>query len=576
MDYLINIFVFILIFSIVVQSLNFILGSLGIVSMCHAIFFGIGAYTSALMSIHVGGNFFLGALAGFAIAFVVGCLLAAPSLRVQDEYLIVFTVGFQMVMFEFFLTARNITRGQGGIPDIPPVSLFGWSFDSSLSFLLFLLVVTIIIFALSRRLFFSPFGRALKAIREDESAARSLGKNSLVFKVIMFGLSGGIAAIGGSLLAHYVSYITPTNFSVEISISLLVMVILGGMGNFWGPLVGSAVLVGLPELLRFIPGSGGLIDATREILYGVILMLAMIYRPQGILPEHPMIIRKKLREEARPDKSEAGGGHWEEKGRQPRGNRKGSPIMEVRGISKSFGGLQAVDDVYLSLPEGEITGLIGPNGCGKTTLFNLICGHIPPDKGSIHLDEREYSKTPAYRLPGYGVVRSWQDVRIFQNMTVLENVMVAGPNQTGENPFLLFVMAGKVGREERENRRRAERYLELVGLSQMTDQLVKNLSAADQKLLAFARLLATECPVLLLDEPTAALDLESVERIKKLIKILVNQEKKTILLVEHNLDIVKDLVDKAYFMSDGKILAYETPEELMRDRKLTEVYFGTD
>ena len=575
MDYIYSIVIFILIYAVAVQSLNLIMGYVGIVSMCHAIFMAIGAYTAALISIHLGYNFTIGLAAGLVLAAISGALLAAPSLRVKDEYLIVFTVGFQMVAYEFMLTARGITQGQGGITGIPAPTFFGMEIQSSFAYLLLVLVITIVCYAIAWRVTHSPMARILKAIREDEGACRALGKNTLQFKILVVALGGGLGAISGSTLAYYVTFISPFTFTVDNSIALIVMVVLGGLANFWGPLVGSAILVGLPEALRFVPGTAGIIDAIREILYGGILTVLMLFRSQGILPEYS----GKIRQLPLPS-SEAKTERKEENAQEDRapkaGDGSGRTVLEVKGVSKSFGGLKAVADVSLTLPLGKITGLIGPNGCGKTTLFNLVTGFLRPDEGAVYVRGKDLTHTPSYKLVKSGVVRSWQDVRIFKGMTVLDNVLSAGAGQSGENLFRLFFSPGRVAREERENYRRATEYLQMVGLLDKAGQLASSLSTAEQKLAAIARLLATEAPVLLLDEPTAALDLESVDRIIQLIQRIARSGTKTILLIEHNLDVVRELVEQAYFMSEGKILACGEPAKLMADATLSQVYFGID
>lgn len=577
MDYLYHILILVILYAILVQSLNLIMGYVGVISMGHAVFSGIGAYTAALISIHLGYNFLVGMAVGFVFSGLVGALLALPSLRVRDEYLIVFTVGFQMVVFEFMMTARGITQGQGGIPGIPPAEVLGISFHTPLRFLPLLGVMGVICFVIAWRVTHSPFGRVLKAIREDESASRALGKNTLFFKVLVFALSGGLAAITGSLMAHYISFISPFSFTIEVSVFIIVMVVLGGEANFWGPIMGAAILMGITEALRFVPGASSYIDAVREIFYGLILMLLMIFRPQGILPEYSKRARRiripegLLPEESAPESRERSKGI-----RSPLEEENQGPILEIQGLSKSFGGLRAVADASLKLFPRDITGLIGPNGCGKTTLFNMANGFMEPDQGAVYVRGKAVTGLAPYKLVTKGLARSWQDVRVFKEMTVLDNVMVARPNQIGENLFLLFLRPGRVAREERENDRAALEYLQLVGLLDKAGQLAGTLSTAEQKLVAIARLLATECPILFLDEPTSALDIDSVGRLIHLIQEIAVRKGKTILLVEHNLDVVRGLVKRAYFMSEGKILAEGDPEKLMADPKLAEVYFGID
>jgi branched-chain amino acid transport system permease protein len=416
----------------------------------------------------------------------------------------------------------------------------------------------------------------LKAIREDESACRAVGKNTLMFKVLVFALGGGIAAIAGSSLAYFITFVSPVSFSIEISISIIVMVILGGEASFWGPLVGAAILVGLPEVLRFVPGAAGVVDVLREIFYGLILMFMMIFRPQGILPEYAA----RAKEYQIPADVHIDGikDRVSDEGNLSlaRGKTDTTQVLEIKGLSKSFGGLQAVKDVSLTLSSGKITGLIGPNGCGKTTIFNLITGFLNADSGRVYVRGKEITGRAPYKLVNDGLVRSWQDIRAFKDMTVLDNVLVARPKQSGEKILSLFFSPWQVAREERENYGKALGYLKMVGLLDKAGYLAGNLSTAEQKLVALARLMATECPVLLLDEPTAALDMESVERIIKLIRNIAKQGWKTILLIEHNLDVVRGLVEEAYFMGEGRVLAYGEPASLMADPKLAEVYFGID
>jgi branched-chain amino acid transport system permease protein len=227
----------------------------------------------------------------------------------------------------------------------------------------------------------------------------------------------------------------------------------------------------------------------------------------------------------------------------------------------------------MDLSEGEIVGLIGPNGAGKTTLFNVITGFYSPDTGSVSFAGKDISGLPAHRITQLGIARSFQDLRLFHNMTVLDNVLVARPRQTGENLMWAFLRFGKVSREEKENRQKALGYLQFVGLADKADELAGNLSFAEQKLLSLARLLATEARLILLDEPASGLDQMIMESLFPLVKDLVKFGK-TICIVEHNMEVIRAMVDEIVFLNEGRVLARGTPEQIMKAPELAEIYFG--
>jgi branched-chain amino acid transport system permease protein len=249
------------------------------------------------------------------------------------------------------------------------------------------------------------------------------------------------------------------------------------------------------------------------------------------------------------------------------------PMLEVRGVSKRFGGIRAVDSFSMALTPGKVTALIGPNGCGKTTVFNMVSGFLRPDDGKTYVRGHDVTNRPPHELVKRGVVRSWQDVRIFRSMTVLGNVMAAMPRQLGEELLALFLRPREVARQEGENARRALAYLRFVGLADQARELAGELSFAEQKQLSLARLLASRCSVLLLDEPASGLDGASIERMgEEIVKLA--RAGRTICLVEHNLDVVKGLSDEAIFMDQGRVVRKARPEELMRDPELARIYFG--
>jgi branched-chain amino acid transport system permease protein len=255
-------------------------------------------------------------------------------------------------------------------------------------------------------------------------------------------------------------------------------------------------------------------------------------------------------------------------------NGAGRIALEATGLRKYFGGIRAADELSLQLRTGQITGLIGPNGAGKTTVFNLLTRVIPPDAGVVTLSDQLVTDWTPNRIATSGMSRSYQDVRIFARMSVLENVLIAIPHQPGESLVNLFLRPWAVRKFERDARRRAMEHLQFVGLAEHADAAAGSLPFGDQKLLALARLLATEAEVLLLDEPASGIDIDGVERMLQLIEQLRDRGK-CVCIVEHNLHVVERLADRVYFMEAGRITAEGTMTELMSQERLSEVYFGS-
>jgi ABC-type branched-subunit amino acid transport system ATPase component len=249
-------------------------------------------------------------------------------------------------------------------------------------------------------------------------------------------------------------------------------------------------------------------------------------------------------------------------------------ILRAEGISKRFGGLQAVNRVSFTAADGRVTSLIGPNGAGKTTIFNCITGVVPPDEGTIWADRRRISGLKAHRVVAAGVARTFQDLRLFLQLSVLDNVLFGRQRVRGEQPLVALFGFGFRRREERQHREVALRVLEYVGLAAKASTQAKNLSYAEQKLLSLARVLATDSALLLLDEPASGLDRHSVQKLNGLIRDL-SRAGKTILLVEHNFAIVREVSDHVVFLDHGEVVAEGTPETVVKDARLTEIYFGT-
>lgn len=286
MEYILHIAILAGIFSILAISLDLLVGYGGFLSVSHAAFYGLGAYTSGLVAVRFGLSFPTGVLAGMVVAVLISFVVSLPSLRLHDDYFVIATFGFQMIIFTIFNNWMEVTRGPLGIPGIPQPVIFGWRVTSHLDFLILAAAFACFAYLVVYRLMSSPFGRVLHAIREDEVFAKALGKNALYFKVSAFAVSAALAASAGSLYAHYITFIDPTSFTVMESILIISMVIIGGAGSTWGPLVGAVVLVALPEVLRFVGLPSAVAANLRQIIYGSLLVIMMMFRPRGLVGKY--------------------------------------------------------------------------------------------------------------------------------------------------------------------------------------------------------------------------------------------------------------------------------------------------
>lgn len=281
MEYVLHVLITIGIYVILASSFNLVVGYTGLFSIAHAAFYGIGAYASALLTLKFGWSF-LGAMAvGLLVAGLLGAAISLPSLRVGGDYLVIASFALQMLVYSVFLNWLSVTRGPMGLPGIPRPEILGWVVSDTRQYLALTALFTIVCAAVVWQTAHSPFGRVLRAIREDEVAARSLAKNVVYFKVAVFILAGALAAVAGSLYAHYVTFINPDSFTLQESIFIFTVVIVGGAGSYRGAILGAAVMIALPESLRFLQVPQTVAGPFRQVLYGALLVFCMRYRPQG-------------------------------------------------------------------------------------------------------------------------------------------------------------------------------------------------------------------------------------------------------------------------------------------------------
>jgi branched-chain amino acid transport system permease protein len=288
MDYLFHILVMICIYSILAVSLNLLVGYTGLLTVAHAAFMGVGAYVSAILGLMLGWNFLGSTAAALLTAAVISAAAALPTVKIRGDYYIIASFGLQVILYSLFLNWDSLTNGAVGLTGIPRPRLFGYTFVSYPAYLALSFGFSAAVILFSWRLSTSPFGRVLKAIREDEVAAEALGKDVTYFKVVVFMTGCTLAAMAGSLYGHFIRFIDPSSFTLEESIFILSLVIIGGAGNIMGSVVGAILLVALPELLRFLDVPSSIAGPVRQMLYGMLIVLFMRFRPQGLLGEFRM------------------------------------------------------------------------------------------------------------------------------------------------------------------------------------------------------------------------------------------------------------------------------------------------
>jgi branched-chain amino acid transport system permease protein len=601
-----------LIFSIFAVSLNLLMGVGGQVSAAQAAFGAVGGYAAGYLSQKHGIPFGAGLLIGAAFAAVAGFLVSLPALGLAGEYLILLTLTAQTIVL-VVISSVGAFGGEFGLTEIQPANMLGKDLLRPGDWVASLLVIAALTWLACWVMSVSSFGKVLRGIRDDERATAALGKNTYLYKVVAFTIASGFAGLAGALLVYYNGIAAPGLFGFDVSMSIIVMIVLGGSGNMLGALLGTAFVIGsvgfFEKAIDLEPDKASL---TRLMAYGIALVVILFVRPQGLLPEGAGAgLRRRLRgggaepggaeqadEEARvgapaepaptttaAPAAPAAAGPPAADGEpaavsgarfarlspvEPPAAPAESPadgvVLELRGLEKSFGGVQAVRDLSFSLPTGRTTALIGPNGAGKTTIFNMITGVFPPDQGSVYLRGEDITGLPLHRTAQRGLARTFQDVRIFGRLSALENVALAVPAPATGNPATAIA-------RERGARERARELLGFVGLERHANLPVAAMPYGDQKLVSLARVLATGADVVLLDEPASGIDARWLEKTLELIGQL-RQQGKTVCIVEHNLDVVERLADHVVFLEQGTVTAEGTMTELKSQERLVEAYFG--
>jgi len=560
-----------LVFAILAIGQGLVMGVAGQINLAQIAFFGVGAYAAAIATTHYGLGFWAAAAVAVPAAALTGLLVGLPALRVQSHYLGIVTLGLALAFLNW-ITNADITGGASGIPGIPVPPLGG--LDLSSDYLYYYLELAAFAGALAFGLFVvrTPLGRRLRAMRDDPLAAGSVGARIPVLRITVFAFAGVYGGVAGVLYAGLIRFVAPETFSVSDMFLLLAMVIIGGRQSLWGCVVGALGLSIIRE--AFID-----LATDAQLAYGTVVVLMVVFAPTG-LAGIPTRLAHAVRRRRAPDATQ---GALEpflpyEPGTDAPFDRDeppgaGAPLLDLHGITKHFRGLVALRGVSLTVAPGEIRGVVGPNGSGKTTLFNVISGFYKADTGTAVLDGRAVTGARPYRLAHLGLARTFQNLRLFADLTVRENVLVALDRTRTRWSWRYLLWPVGVWRHDRGLARQADELLTRYGLAQFGAAAPRSLPYGIQRRVEIARAMAGSPRLLLLDEPAAGLNGEEKGQLAEIVRS-IRAHGTTVVLIEHDMGLVMSLCQRVTVLASGAVIAEGTPAEVVADPAVIEAYLG--
>lgn len=538
----------------------------GMTSFGQAALMGVGAYTTAVLCVHFGWSAWLALPMALLASGLVSLLLGVMTIRLSGHFLPLGTIAWGLAIYYFFGASPEL-GGYGGMSGIPPLSIGGINLIDPAAFYPVIWASVAIVVVLTLNLLDSRQGRIIRSLRTGKTAVEAFGANTARLKLFVFVYAGILAGLSGWLYVLFMRAVSSSPFGLGAGIEYLLMAVIGGAGHVFGAIFGAAVVIVLRNYLQdFLPLIFGSAGSSQSIIFGVLLVFMLMKAPDGLWSP---LVRLFVRNTGKPKLLQAAGEGLPDREKPARS----SELLKVRALEKRFGGLTAVNKVDFDVAAGTIVGLIGPNGAGKSTTFNLITGLARPTSGEVSFLGGRIDGLPSRSIARRRVARTFQHVKLVDDMTVLDNVAVGSHLRTKAG--VLRAMLRLDRGEEARIRNEALHALERVGLAEKAAAETGSLALGQMRIVEIARALCMDPVLLLLDEPAAGLRHQEKQALLELLKSLA-AEGVTILIVEHDMQFVMDLTDHLVVLNFGTKLAEGLPGDIRKNPDVLAAYLGVD